>query len=188
MAERPTGPDRGEARVAWLYEFPYAFPSSYAPVFGDADLLPSSNVLATFWPARLQPDSRLGNVIKADAQIVEIGQDKATHWSLSFYNSGATVGGECLFAAGGVECERAINVGWKIYSAERFYDAPIVSHVQRHGANALTFTAHAALKAQKQTDGRWALSNKDGGVLSTGTLAFNEEATTRCGNIASSQC
>ena len=118
----------GTATVDWVYEIPFPYPYGYSEVYGDADLLPSGNVLTNWWPQRLSPSRG----VDADLYVWEVTRDRAVAWELAVFNSGATVGGACDDDAeaspvgGDGPCDRQINLGWKAYSVERFYDAPVV--------------------------------------------------------------
>ena len=108
-------------------------------------------------------------------------RDKAVAWELAVFNSGATVGGACDDDAeaspvgGDGPCDRQINLGWKAYSVERFYTAPVVYGVERVSSStkaALAATCHAALKRQHPSPGTWALLDRSGASLATGAFAF----------------
>ena len=161
----------GTATLAWSYYpvdgYPSAarFPAGYAEVFGDADLLPNGNVLATWWPRHLAP----ADGIAFDAQLVQITPDKDVAWSLDFSNTGRFVGACEHIEDDG--CERLVRAGWKVYSAEHFYDGPRASRATLDGSR-LSFFAHAPFKRNAQAPGSWSLETAAGGVVASGELQF----------------
>jgi len=183
----------GVAAVDWSYDIPFEYPYGYSEVYGDADLLPSGNVLTNWWPARLSPSRGL----EADLYLQEITFEKEVAWEMAFYNSGATVGGACTTDEEKNEdekedekeerdeernspvddgpCDRQINLGWKAYSVERFYPGPIayvLDTIESSTKLVLEITAHASLKRQHQSPGSWAVLDADGAPLSGGTFDF----------------
>jgi hypothetical protein len=104
----------------WAYNL-----SHYSPVFGDADMTPSSNVLANSWPETLTDTSAfdfqaLLVVPKSNAMGGRIG------WALRVYSDLEAHG--CT----GYPCTRndgSRPMGWAGYSVERFFDKPIVDSV-----------------------------------------------------------
>ena len=161
----------GTATLAWSYSpvdgYPSAarFPAGYAEVFGDADLLPNGNVLATWWPRHLAP----ADGVAFDAQLVQITPDKDVAWSLDFSNTGRFVGACERIEDDG--CERLVRAGWKVYSAEHFYDGPRASRATLDGSR-LSFFAHAPFKRNAQAPGSWSLETAAGGVVASGELQF----------------
>ena len=156
----------GTAVVDWAYEIPFDYPYGYAEIFGDADLLPSGNVLTCYWPMRLAPS--LG--VLADATFLEVTPAGGIAWRADFYDTGATTAGPCEDDSN-PGCERNKHVGWKAYSLERFYAAPLVRDATIDGS-AVEFTAHAALKRAHPGDGAWALLDGDGVAMKTGSFTF----------------
>ena len=89
-------------------------------------------------------------------------------WQLSVYGA-ASIG--CA-ADGDLDCKQAIDRGWKVYSVERFYDAPLVynaTFVRFPGKSGglLSFFAHSAFKRGYKTHGRWALNGPLGAAHGT---------------------
>jgi hypothetical protein len=158
--------DGGRAVIDWVYELPFPFPYGHSKVYGDADLLPSGNVLTNWWPKRLSP--AIG--VAADVYYQEITPDHKVAWEMAFYNTGATLEGRCVREAS-PGCERDIFIGWKTYSVERFWDAPLVYDVAAVQGG-LAFVAHSAIKLQHETPGRWDLLDDAGAVLATGAFDF----------------
>ena len=161
--------DGSDAVVDWVWEIPLDYPYGYSKIFGDADLLPSGNVLASWWAGALKPS--IGAT--ADVTFVEVTPAKEVAWSMAFANSGDTVGGPCTIDAD-LGCERSQTRGWKAYSVERFYDGPLVYDAALKDG-ALQFTAHAALKLQRASAGTWTLLDDDGAELSSGGFSFAKQ-------------
>ena len=158
--------DGGRAVIDWVYELPFPFPYGYSEVYGDADLLPSGNVLTNWWPKRLSPAAG----VAADVYYQEITPDHRVAWEMAVYNTGETLEGRCVREAS-PGCERDIYIGWKTYSVERFWDAPVVYDVEPV-VGGLAFVAHSAIKLQHETPGRWDLLDDAGAVLATGAFDF----------------
>ena len=107
------------ATVTWRFET-----GVQSFIYGDADLLPTGNVLATYWPSQLTAEMPE----QYDQRIVEIvpGEDGAADelaWEL------LVIGENCTMPAPR-GCARASNastvpMGWSMYSVERFYEAPL---------------------------------------------------------------
>ena len=166
------------------------FPTGYSEVFGDADLLPNGNVLSAWWPRHLAP----GDGVDFDVQLLQVTPGKDVAWSLSFANTGHFSGPcETIDDAG---CERLVLDGWKIYSAEHFYDAPRVSNAAATPAAArdgdargdggatqatydVAFDAHAPFKRNAPSRGTWTLRDAAGADVATGDLEFDAHFRTR---------
>ena len=151
------------------YDLRDAFPWGYSRAFGDADIMPSTNIVASWWPAVLSPSRDL----LFDAQLVEVTREKAVAWALSVYGHGAVA----CDADGDAACYQAIDRGWKIYAAERFYDGPLLFNatlVRTPGAAsaALGFVAHSAFKRDDATAGTWALEDGGGATVAAGAFSF----------------
>jgi hypothetical protein len=156
----------GAAVVDWSYDLPYPYPYGYSEVFGDADLLPSGNVLTNWWPAQLSPDAG----VEADAYFQEITPEKDVAWEMAFYNTDATLPGRgCRYDATDPACVRDIFIGWKAYSVERFYDAPPVYDFERVD-DGYAFSAHAAIKLQHASPAAWRALNAAGADLAAGAF------------------
>lgn len=72
---------------------------------------------------------------------------------------------------GDAACARSKQEGWKAYSVERFYEAPLV-YGARYANGGLAFTAHAALKRSYATAGTWVLLDAGLNALGSGRFAF----------------
>ena len=123
-------------------------------------------MLTCYWPMRLAPS--LG--VLADATFLEVTPAGGIAWRADFYDTGATTAGPCEDDSN-PGCERNKHVGWKAYSLERFYAAPLVRDATIDGS-AVEFTAHAALKRAHPGDGAWALLDGDGVAMKTGSFTF----------------
>ena len=149
----------GVVTTEFEYELRAEFPYGYSPAFGDADLLPSTNLVASWWPNVLSPSRDL----LFDAQLLEVDRSREVAWQLSVYGAAS----DACAVDGAAACRQDIDRGWKIYSVERFYDAPLVynvSFVRDPGASSgtLEFLAHTAFKRGYKTHGRWALTGPQG--------------------------
>ena len=168
--------EAGTATLVWSYAFvdaypgADAYPSGYSEVFGDADRLPSGNVLGVWWPRHLSPSAGLS----FDVQLAEVTPAKEVAWSLEFANTGFYAGACVDDPDPG--CERIIRTGWKVYSAERFYDAPLVSAAslakRDDGGAALAFAAHAGCKHSAPTAATWTLADAAGATRARGRFDF----------------
>ena len=113
------------ANITWAYETGVR---SY--IYGDADRLPTGNVLACYWPIELS----VNMPEQFDAKVIEIVPDESgagedvLAWELLI------IGHNCTFGHVGREdgtgCTRAsvldtVPMGWSMYSVERFYMAPL---------------------------------------------------------------
>ena len=153
---------KNTATLAWSYVFFDAYPEGQSGEFGDADLLPSGNVLASWWPGKLKPAAGLD----FDVQMIEVTEDKRRAWSMSFINAGPGLEG-----TDGLDRDTAY--GWKLYSAERFYDAPVVDgDAARLSGGALAFTAHSAFKRQNTSPASWRLTDANGVEYGAGGFDF----------------
>ena len=109
------------ANVTWAFET-----NVHSNIYGDADLLPTGNVLACYWPNQLNSAMRE----QFDARLVEVvpsrdqrGDDVA--WEL------LVKGQQCAEPPprGCARSSGSIPEGWSMYSSERFYMAPLVHSV-----------------------------------------------------------
>merc|ERR1711918_67312 len=92
------------ATITWKYDV-----GMYTAFYGDHDRLLTGNSMGAYWDSvRSSPG------VNAQAQIREVTPDKEVAWELSFHGNNS----ETRFFG---------NNGWSIYSAERFYEQPVVS-------------------------------------------------------------
>ncbi|KAH8076157.1 voltage-gated potassium channel [Aureococcus anophagefferens] len=126
-------------------EWQYVFeeyPWGYSPFFGDNDRMIGGNLLGTFWPLTLSGSDY--EDVRYEAKV------------------------ECEDK----ECERSNNVGWKMYSAERFFVAPVVYNVTC-GSGSLSFTTQNNFKQLNPYDGTYVLADKSSGdTVASGDLTW----------------
>ena len=130
-----------ESAQAYVDEFPYG----YAPLYGDHDRLPSGNSLGTWWPILRSPSRAT-----FDAQIGELSPAGTAAWALNIY------GFRACDDDGDSGCAQTKGEGWKVYSAERGMDRPVV-HGATYGDGQLSFYAHAPVKLNHLARARWSL-------------------------------
>jgi len=156
------------ATVTFAYAFQREFPYGYSEVFGDADLLPSGNVLSAWWPAVRSPQRDL----LFDTRLVEVTPAKELAWSYTVFGAASL---NC--AADDYDenpmtlanCAQGISEGWKVYAPEKFFEAPLVyGAAVEHGH--LAFASHASFKTVDPMPARWTLNGEDGAALETGTF------------------
>ena len=132
------------AYVEWELEL-----ADHSCVYGDNDRLPSGNLLATSWPL-VKPAG--DDAFQYDARLFEtVRATKETAWEAF------VVGQRCEDPADGSGgCVRSADCGvpngWSMYSAERFYEAPLVHHISCD-AGVLSFTAHNNFKQNGKKPG-----------------------------------
>ncbi|KAK7254566.1 voltage-gated potassium channel [Aureococcus anophagefferens] len=128
--------DARTAREVWEYIYA-AYPGGYSPMFGDNDQLPTGNVLTA-------------ETGEHDAHVVELTRDKATAFQLSVMGYGSSHSGR-----------RSSQVGWKMYSVERFYDAPLIYNASCVGGD-LSFVTHNSFKQNDEYSGTYVLRTTQG--------------------------
>ena len=145
----------------WQYVFE-EYPWGYSPFFGDNDRMIGGNLLGTFWPLTLSGSDY--EDVRYEAKVVEVVREtKDVAWSLEVYGQQ-----ECEDK----ECERSNNVGWKMYSAERFFVAPVVYNVTC-GSGTLSFTTQNNFKQLNPYDGTYVLADKSSGdTVASGDLTW----------------
>ena len=68
---------------------------------------------------------------------------------------------------------RKISLGWKLYSAERFYAGPFVLGASVSAAGGLRFTASSTFKRQNPSRATWSVRDDDAGAdVAAGTFDF----------------
>ena len=99
-----------------------------------------------------------------EAKIVEVVRDtKDIAWSLEVYG---------VQDCDDKECERSNNVGWKMYSAERFFTSPAVYNVTCTSGS-LSFTTQNNFKQLNPYDGTYVLADKSSGdTVASGDLTW----------------
>jgi len=151
-------PTANTAREVWEYILP-----GYAEVFGDNDRLPSTNMLSCWWPRKITQDVGI-----FDEQIFEIVQDtKQIVWSLKINGVG------CDFSKRDF-CVRTPEIGWKVYSVERFYESPLVYNI-KCSAGTLSFATQDIFKTNDAKQGFFALvigDKSSSTTLASGSFEF----------------
>ena len=131
---------------------------AYTPHFGDADRLPTGNMLGVHWP------DELTDATDYDVRAVEVVRDDGDlAWEMK------VKGAKCEAK----KCSRD-NKGWTSYSIERFYANPILSNVACENA-VVTFDVVNNFKQMNVYDGTYMIKtiSKDDTVDKTdGTLSF----------------
>ena len=98
------------ASLVWEYGL-----DSRQEEFGDMDPLPTGNILGCYfdqsWSSK--PSSQMAGLIEVQRE------NKDVAWHLRIY------GEKCSNATSACEAQGPGTYGWKIYSAERFYDSPL---------------------------------------------------------------
>jgi len=107
------------ATVTWQFET-----GVHSFIYGDADLLPTGNVLATYWPDQLTAEMPE----QYDQRVVEIvpGEGNASDelaWELLIIGENCTIPAPRGCARAG--SSDTVPMGWSMYSVERFYEAPL---------------------------------------------------------------
>lgn len=91
-------------------------------IFGDADPLPTGNVIGNFWSSTVHPRGR--DVRKTyETAIAEVTLEGDIAWMLGVKGTNAPKTRSYERVSG------EAPVGWAIYSVERFYDQPIVGQL-----------------------------------------------------------
>jgi len=156
------GGDGSTASVTFKYTL-----DGHSPVFGDCDMCPSGNILGCYWPEYVYPADGVGPTY--DAQVLEVtrdGDSSEVAWEM-------TVTGESCSDKGG--CDRTEN-GWSIYSAERFYDAPLVWNFTCSNVDDVldaSFSTVNTFKSMSTQPGSWSLvTRKSSEHVASGDFSF----------------
>ena len=137
-----------KAQVTWRYGLGHE-----SAIFGDADRLPTGNVLATEWP-RVYPSDVAAQY---DARVFEVTPESDVAFEVK------VVGKACEDdACADRSTDGQAPSGWAMYSAERVYFKPLVYDVScspSSGARParLAFTTNAAIKLSRTTSGSFAV-------------------------------
>lgn len=114
--------DAKEAQVVWEWST-----GVNSLIFGDADPLPTSNVIGSFWSATVEPTGR--DIRKTfEACVTEVTSDGDIAWMLGIKGTGISTDDSYARYKG------EAPVGWAIYSAERFYEKPLVGRFKYFGS------------------------------------------------------
>lgn len=138
-------------------EFEYAT-GAYTKVWGDNDLLPSGNMLATWWQSETFSAAET-----YDAAIAEIvTADSSTALEVKFYSDRSCATDDCSIDA----------ESWGAYSVERFYSEPLAYSVSCVAGASLAFSTQDTHKAPCTTDGIYRIYDDDDTLLYRGTFDF----------------
>ena len=135
----------------------------YSPVYGDADLLPSGNVLGCFWPEVVYQNADP----EYDMRVLEV--DRTTNdvaWQMDVFgycNNTVLEGG----------CNSASSQGWNAYSVERFYEKPFL-YTLRCEDGVVSFLTHNNFKQNNEVAGYYSILNKDAIEVTSGEFKFSK--------------
>jgi hypothetical protein len=162
------------ASLTWEFLMPG---HELSPVFGDADRLPTGNVLGCMWPSILhdgeeQFDARVFEVVRDEDDLTA---ESELAWDMTI--TGHTCNSERSDGAG--KCIRyqseggfgAPLMGWAMYSVERFYAAPLVHALSCKWSDdtqsyVLAFNVNTAFKQSSPYAGQYVVTAADGSTLS----------------------
>ena len=130
--------------------------------FGDADRLPTGNILGCYWPYKYSGREHYDVTYDARAAEVVRGVETEVAWKMDVF--GATACTE-------ETCERSSG-GWKLYSVERFYTAPLIYGAAcAHGR--VSFATVNNFKQNNVYPGSYRLEHASSrAVLERGTFEF----------------
>lgn len=153
-------PEKKIARVLWEYYTGY-----WTPIYGDNDQLPTGNLFSVDWPASVYDDSGEdpGKFPKYDCRIFEVTRSKEIAWQAAI----TSIPGQ----------KENIDVweGWSIYSAERFYAAPLLSLATCTATEknmSIKFVTHSKYKEANSFPGRYTIQTSNSRVLGAGDFFF----------------
>jgi len=129
--------------VVWKYDL-----GVYTQFYGDHDRLLTGNSLGTFWNSY-----RNGPGVQAQSYLLEVTESKEVAWSLKVYGNNTA--------------KKDINShGWLVYSSERFYEKPTISHVSckefttpAGPSITMYFTVHNNFRQNNLYEGTYYLNN-----------------------------
>lgn len=140
------------ATVVWEYKLPYQ-----QEVYGDNDRLPSGNFLSVGWPWEFSAREN----IDFDMEVFEVVErTKERAWEFKVWGESTTRTGS-----------DGNNTGWMVYSAERVYEEPIISHITCRDS-ILEFHTHNNFKQSDSYPGRWTVYAADDELLLGGVFLF----------------
>lgn len=151
------------AKIKWTYPV-----GAYTPIFGDADLMPTGNILGTMWVGSYNCTnwtSMVGcNNYPYDAQVTEVV--KATSevaWSVRIVGNESIKNHNAWF-------------GWSIYSSERMYEKPLVYQTvckKTEEGSVIHFRTQDMIRSNNAAPGQWVLKDTDSKeVVSSGNFSF----------------
>ena len=162
--------DAETARIFFEYVFYDEFPYGYSEVFGDADLLPSTNVLTSWWPAIQSPSRNL----LFDTELLEVTRDGKVAWSYKIYGNAERT---CVAEDWETNdetlkgCAQGISSGWKVYAPEKFFGEPLAYGATLGDDGRLDFKSHAAFKSTRAMAASFVLEAR-GSTLSQGDFEW----------------
>ena len=139
----------GVATVTFIYSL-----GSKTPHFGDNDRLPTGNFLGLHWPDTVDYDDQF------EVRVIEVENDGDVAMEIK------VAGDLCRNATG---CYRD-DYGWTSYSAERFYDAPLV-YETTCGLHAVSFKTVNNFKQNDLANGTYAV-RVNGDERKSGAFSF----------------
>jgi len=150
----------------WSFSF-HEYPWGYSPAFGDNDRLPTGNLLASFWPKVKSGTNYEG--VTYDCRVSEIDRSSSRiAWEVKIHGKYRNALCEEQF------CGRDIDVGWRMYSVERFYETPLVHNARCDAKNmTISFVAHSSFKRNNEDPGSYSLTNMMGVPISSGIFNFS---------------
>jgi len=141
------------AHVIWEYDLGLSM-----DIYGDFDKLFTGNALAAYWnDGRNTPD------IEAQAFIEELTMDKQVAWSCHIFGNNSFKDGNELG-------------GWRVYSAERFYERPTISHIaceEEDETAKVKFNVHNNFRENNLKPGNFSVTSSDGLDVTSGTFNFH---------------
>ena len=150
------------AKVVWEYKT-----GAYTPEYGENDRLPSGNLLGSFWISDYnvtQWSSREFGSEQFDMRIVELVREtQLPAWRASVQGA--------LCAKGVCDNLASASGTWMVYSAERFYTAPIVHGVSCSTDRTLTFSTQNNFKQNNPDPASYEVT-VDNVAIASGTFAF----------------
>ena len=165
--------ERGEARLVWEWRL-----HTLASNFGDCDPLPSGHVYGSFWRERVCGDESAAGVVEVRRDVVGPGDATSgmsaapsdVTWNLEVFPRPNPDTSSCnQFDA---------QTGWKMYSVERFFEAPVIGDVgsvfaPRCDGRVLRFTAWNTFKQSHVSRGKFELrETATAAVLVVGEFDF----------------
>ena len=146
--------------LEWEYELGYN-----SMIYGDNDLLPTSNVLTCAWPDA----TSLTDELDWDAQIIEVVPDTGeTAWSLKIWGDGTR--------ATQYDTMDEEIYGWMMYSVERVYEEPIIitpTCATSDSENTLSFDCYNNFKVHSAVAATYTVTNTDGNeTVASGSFDF----------------
>ena len=128
------------ATVSWQFD-------TYANsrIFGDADRLPSGNVVACYWPDTVFPNSKWERA-QYEAVAIEVTESRDVAWWMGVKpHHEAWMGDSESYARHDGEAP----IGWAMYSVERMFQRPLVTNLQYDAAEqTLSFDMYNSHKEQ----------------------------------------